>query len=169
MKFTAENDVEPLDYDFRPYVDAHGRVPEPTQDAMGAFLDFFDDLTAQNEKANEADLQAKANALTELQETAGKVTVIGDLPSPDVSADPEPDVDPEPEPEKRTWRKLILNDDDKAREFADQIAGLCQNQPTGDQIWALPPRVRRLFTSMAIDLFIFGKDDQGKAAAGTND
>jgi hypothetical protein len=36
--FKAEGVVEPLDYDFRPYVKAHGVIPEPTDAQIAAFL-----------------------------------------------------------------------------------------------------------------------------------
>jgi hypothetical protein len=36
--FQAEHIVEPLDYDFRPYVQAHGTIPEPTDKQIAAFL-----------------------------------------------------------------------------------------------------------------------------------
>lgn len=34
MAFKAENAVEALDWDFRPYVKAHGTTPEPTDDQV---------------------------------------------------------------------------------------------------------------------------------------
>lgn len=174
MKFDTSTGPEPLDYDFTGYgVDAAGRVPEPTQEALGTFLDYFEALAGENQKASEKALQERANAIqAELETDEASITVIGDLPGPAPDAEPapvsEPSEPPAPELEKRTWRQIILGDDKKSREYVDMIAGLCQQQPTGDQIWALPPRIRGAFNQMTIDLFVFGKDDQGKAAAGSN-
>jgi hypothetical protein len=39
--FSAADAVVKLDWNFRPFVDANGTVPEPTTDQVGA---FFDDL-----------------------------------------------------------------------------------------------------------------------------
>ena len=37
-KFKAESVVEALDYDFRPYVNASGTIPEPTDNQIAEFL-----------------------------------------------------------------------------------------------------------------------------------
>lgn len=36
-KFKAADALEPLEFDFRPYSDAQGEVPEPTDDLVAAF------------------------------------------------------------------------------------------------------------------------------------
>jgi hypothetical protein len=36
-KFTASDQLEPREYDFRPYADAQGTVPEPTDDQVAEF------------------------------------------------------------------------------------------------------------------------------------
>lgn len=42
------SEAEPLDYDFNPYIDAKGTVPEPTDDQVAA---FYDGLSRQFELA----------------------------------------------------------------------------------------------------------------------
>lgn len=50
--FTASDALEPLDYDFRPHFDAHGTVPEPTDDQVAQ---FYADLATQFERHLSAD------------------------------------------------------------------------------------------------------------------
>jgi hypothetical protein len=160
MKFDESSAPEPLDYDFRAWgVDAHGRVPEPTDGVLGDFLKFFDDLT---EDDLEERFRAEANALNAAQEEASKVRVVGALP--DMPADVAPPV-PEKMPERRTWRQIILGDEEKTATMAHRIGDLCQNQPSGDEICALPHRIRHKFITAVIAMFVMGDETGGLSPA----
>lgn len=45
MAFKAEDAVEPLNWDFRPYVDAHGTTPEPSDGQVEAMNKALRDAT----------------------------------------------------------------------------------------------------------------------------
>lgn len=170
MKFDASTAPEPLEFDFRPWdVEAHGTVPEPSRKALSDFLEFFDALgreaKKEAERATEAELQAKANALATAQrDDSGTVVISGDLPALEAPKDAEA----EPEPESRSWREIILGDDDKAREFTERIGALCQNKPSAMEIAELPVRIRAAFQNTVVSMFVLGDEAGGLKPSGTN-
>jgi hypothetical protein len=54
--FKAEGVVEALDYDFRPFVNAHGTIPEPTDKQIAGFLQGFKDMAKEAEKELPTDI-----------------------------------------------------------------------------------------------------------------
>ena len=121
MGFAASGAVAPLEWDLRPYIDAHGVTPEPSQaklDAysttmMGLFDQFDLDLPA---TASERDIDA---ALT------GAV-----LDGKSMS---------EAAPELAKLREQITKTRVKA------ACGVCSGKPTIEQVSKLPPRLRESF------------------------
>lgn len=70
--FTAQGVVDALDYDFRPYVNAHGTTPEPTDQQISQFLKDIRDTVKGAEGKLPEDLPgddpvALLNALDDLE------------------------------------------------------------------------------------------------------
>jgi hypothetical protein len=124
MGFSASGAVIELAWDLRPYVDAHGVAPEPSQAKLNAYADamagVFGDLgldlkpTATEAELNEA---VEARFAAEL-EGASMVDA----------------------------RKKIeaLNELVRKRRVAASVA-VCAGKPTAKQVSDLPPRVRDAF------------------------
>jgi hypothetical protein len=121
MGFQAADAVVALDWDLRPYVDAHGTVPEPSQaklDAyakamLGVFAEMGLDLPA---TASEEDIE---QALTRHLAEGKTITELG--------------------PEVQRMHEAI-----RKRRIA-AASKVCGGSPTVAQITQLPPRVREAF------------------------
>lgn len=165
MKFDGSSAPEPLDYDFTSWgVDAKGTVPEPTDLVLANFLKFWEDLHGGDQQER---FQDEANRITAAQEAAAsKVIVDGDLTIPGA---PEPAAMPAPVlPAKRTWSEILLGDPEKNRRMADEIGCLCQLNPDGEQIAALPRRVRDRFITVVISMHVMGDETGGLPVSGTS-
>lgn len=124
MGFKAEWVAEPLDYDFRPYVDVEGTIPEPSTKLVDQFRRRWDALMRAAEQA----VENRKDATPDGPEFAeGKP--LKDLL--DVWATYDGDSDPAVEQLNVAIVKLI--------------AFVCQNKPTVAQISKLPNRQRRAF------------------------
>jgi hypothetical protein len=81
--FNAGSVVEPLDYDFRPFVDAHGTITEPTDAKIAAYLDGIKAIIKKAEGlipegVDENDPGALVKALDNLEASA-VVGVMGEM------------------------------------------------------------------------------------------
>lgn len=91
MGFSAVRAVERLDFDFRPLVDAHGTIPEPSHDLRDRFLDRLDrsftgdgSLAARVEDMSVADMHKMEGemqaAIAELCQGTPPAETIAELP-----------------------------------------------------------------------------------------
>lgn len=114
-QFNAKDAVEPLDFDFSPYAEAKGTVPEPTDEQVAT---FYGDLGQQLEKALGPERVAGID-LTEPREVG------------------------------RLFMSLTAEDH---RAMYDQMlalhAAVCSNEPSVEQLGALPFRLRQAFYGM---------------------
>jgi hypothetical protein len=129
MGFKAADAVKALDYDFRPFVDAHGVIPEPSTDRVERFF---------------KDLRQMANEVRSLMGVAEKVQdgEISDQDAADVVASMDD--------------STIAN---MQEHLIDAVAGLCggdrddegnwikDGTPTREQIAELPYRVLATFNA----------------------
>lgn len=122
-KFTAGTAVEALDYDFTDYVPGcAGTIPEPTTEQIETYFDRAREVAQEvmavknkMDKVKNADGDGSTENLTEEEVTE----IVTDLEEIDVHG---------------LQAKMV-----------DLIADLCSQQPTAEQITALPFRVRQAF------------------------
>jgi hypothetical protein len=69
--FQAEGVVDPLDYDFKPYVKASGTIPEPTDKQVGEFLSGIKKIIK--------DMEAEVPSDIDPADTAAILAAIDDL------------------------------------------------------------------------------------------
>jgi hypothetical protein len=117
MGFKAQDAVKPLDFDFRPFVEAHGVIPEPTTERVEQ---FFKDL-----RTMAAEVRSLMGVAEQVQEGE-----ISDQDAADVVASMDD--------------STIQNMQDH---LIDAVAGLCGGTPTREQIAALPYRVLATFNA----------------------
>lgn len=115
VQFNAANAVEPLDYNFSPFVEAKGTVPEPTDEQVA---DFY------------------ANLGNQLENALGKERTEGvDLTDPQQVG--------------KLFMSLTADDHRSMYEALLKLhAAVCSNQPTEDDLRALPFRLRQSFYGM---------------------
>lgn len=122
-QFNAGSAVESLDYDFTDYVPGcAGTIPEPSTEQIEAYFDRAREVAQEvmaikgkMDKIKDADGDDNAENLSEEEVTE----IVTDLESIDVHG---------------MQAKMV-----------DLIADLCSQQPTSEQITALPFRVRQAF------------------------
>jgi hypothetical protein len=121
-KFSASVDIEPLDYDFKPYVDTKGTVPEPSNEAVTEFY----------------------AGIGNMLEAALGEDRLGDILTPAELIDFKLR---KPEPLMKVQAATSNVDDmNKASELAlDLHAAVCGGSPSRDDLAALPYRVRQAF------------------------
>lgn len=114
-QFNAQGAVEALEYDFRPHVDAHGVIPEPSTGQIQAYFDGARDLAKGVQGLRSQATAAEAGDLSEEQ----MAEIVEQIENLDIA------------------------------EYMDQIvhlvAALCSNEPSAEQIFALPFRIRQAF------------------------
>lgn len=115
-KFEAANVVEPLTYDFRPYVDASGTIDEPSDKMVGVFMSEIQGITS--------------GGLGRVGISQEDIAEAGDDPSKimDAVAGLKPD-------------EMVKVFADMAAAYAK----LCDGKPSKAQLLKLPLRVRVLF------------------------
>lgn len=81
--FEASGVVEPLDYDFNPYLDVKGTIPEPTDKQIETFLVAMKDLyvKAQKEQPDLGELTSQADILEALDKVdpTTQIKLLGDM------------------------------------------------------------------------------------------
>jgi hypothetical protein len=81
--FVAQGVVEALDYDFNPYLDVSGTIPEPTDTQIETFLLAMKDLyvKAQKEQPDLGDLSSQADILEALDKVdpTTQIKLLGEM------------------------------------------------------------------------------------------
>lgn len=146
MGFNAQTLVEPLEYDFRPYVDAHGVIPEPNANQTDEFRRQYTGLQTRlldyaRKYYEKVQSEAQAEAKRKIDEGAeGKIP---DLPP---LAEEIDKFLREFDEENATGNAQAVNE-----AVIQMIANVCSHQPSEDELRALPARIRAGFAAWLIE------------------
>lgn len=113
--FKASDALEPLEYDFKPYADAKGTVPEPTDDQVARFY-------ADQARNLESALGEERLADVDMEDPVAVGRLLQSLNADDYGA---------------MYDQLL-----------DTHAAVCSDQPTREEVAALPFRLRRAWYGM---------------------
>lgn len=133
MGFKAEEAVPALEWDFRPYVDAHGTTPEPSNDAINRYVTKWRQHMEAASKTLQAQLdqqEERDKKLTEEELQAQREKWAGLSWEDGVAILEQEDGD-------QTERALEL-----VRRIAAEVERLSSGCPTAAQVMELPGRVR---------------------------
>lgn len=123
MPFNASWVADPLDFDFRPFVDAHGTIPEPSTKSVDRFNRKWMALMAAGRAATGASIEFKTgDPLDSLLDQWAEGTA----------------------EESAAMKRLD-------EEIVGCVAEVCANKPTKVQINKLPNRQRRAFIAWVLE------------------
>lgn len=137
MGFDAKAQVDPLDYDFRPYVEAWGTVPEPSERAINKFIGQWQTLIREMTRLSMTSEEAAAKDASELteEEIAEQEEIEQNLPTT---------VD-EALAKVRNSSVNLEESESVTEELIDITAKVCQDNPDAETLRALPGRIRVAF------------------------
>lgn len=152
MAFVLEQVVEALDYDFRPKVDSHGTIPEPSDIQIDRFMKRYYSLMSGVARATETQkVLEESEALTE--------DAAEDEPKSIMDA-----ID--------AWETLDVNTPEAQRiseKLAEVLADVCSNTPSKEDILALGTLGRKAFTQWILGELLDPKFDlPGKSSTNTS-
>lgn len=119
--------IEKIDWNFRPYVEADGVVPEPSTEQVGVFLDTLHAL------------------ITELAATGE----FDDIPEADIEKMKRGEILALAAQKQASNQRFIGNE-----KLIAAYADLCSNLPSVEQLAALPHRIRERFFNHVRDQFV---------------
>jgi hypothetical protein len=169
MGFKAAEFVEPLDFDFAPYADLKGTVPEPSDRAVNKFLKRWQKLVAEIIRLNMQELQemptgealaalpeeerARIEAQQAEIEKALPTTVSGALEAMNDMSFDDSGV------EGKSAGELVA---DRMCEIVDELSG---GKPSAAQLLAVPYRPRSQFLGWLVGELT--NPEKGKAGSST--
>lgn len=138
MGFKAQEAVVPLDWDFRPHVDAHGTTPEPTNEQIMRFVSRFRGRVDAVRRKALAKLQeeqelAKGRSEEELDAERARWATI-DWPEGLALIEAELKSD-----------EQVEQGEELAKQLAVDVEKLTNGCPSAEQIMQLPGRIRAAY------------------------
>lgn len=146
--FNAAESVKTPDYDFNPYVDAQGVVPEPSLDQIEDFYNTAQDILLEQRAGYEQIRNKRLEQRRADWLTAWLAARTDEANQPELPAD-----DDLPDEDGEVVRQRVLGEQQAAKALdrkadlrqREALSALCSGQPSTEQLIALPPRVFEAF------------------------
>lgn len=159
MGFKATEFVDPLDYDFRPFYDYHGKMDEPSDDAISKFLRKWWKLVGEMRRVTvlavqEAAVAAKDEESEEPEEPVTTEQAIEAMANIDwVAVDNEADQSPQTRAARQTLTQMCR-----------LVEDLASGSIRADRLEQVPMRVRGVFFGWLVGELT----EQGKGKIGSS-